>query len=360
MVPKLALRAVHESHGARFAERNGAEVVVDYGSPETELRSLRETVGVADRSQRGQLVVIGPEAKLFLHGMVTNDVNGLVPGTGNLSAVIESRGKMLGDCRVWLRAEDCIWIDMDASARENVAEHLSRYLVSEDCELYDQTEERALFGVWGPRASDALERALGQRPPRLAENQQQQVSVGEIDCLLVGSRAFGVEGYEIVVGAGVGEAVWSALVLASREHGGGPVGDDALDTLRIQHGLPRWGADMDEATIPLEANLQTAISYTKGCYVGQEVIAKATYRGRVRRKLVRFRLEKPAEPGASVYDGDKLVGTLTSVVAPWAVGDGSPLALGYLRHDRLEKGKRLELEGGGEAIVDWVPEEEGS
>lgn len=357
MIRILRLHEAHEALGAEFGRLADAETVLGYGATETELRALRETVGVADRSHRGLLRVAGPEAALFLHGLVTNEVKALKVGEGNASTVIHAKGKMLGDCRVLRIGEEELWLDVDPEARGRILAHLEGLLISEDCEIQDVTGSAVLLGVWGPYAPRTIERLLGSAPPVLAENHHRLVSVDGSGAYLLGSRAYGAPGNELWVAPEDAPVIWERLVSAAREAGGAPVGDRALDALRIHHSVPRWGADMDEDTIPLEANLAGSISYTKGCYVGQEVIAKATYRGRVRRKLARFEGQGAGfRPGAQLYDGEVPVGRLTSVLDPDPAG-GPALALGYVRLDRLETGRQLSVEGGGAVRITWAPEE---
>ena len=172
--------------------------------------------------------------------------------------------------------------------------------------------------------------------------------------MVLSSAPAGVAGFELWVPAEVAPAAWATLLEATRAQGGLPAGEALFDAARIHHSIPRFGADMNESPIPLEANLPDAISYTKGCYVGQEVIAKATYRGQLRRKLAQLQVPAGTKPGAGIVDGERSVGTITSVLDPDPAG-GEPLALAYVRHDRLQIGNRLGLDGGGEVTVRWAP-----
>jgi len=350
----LQLHQLHETSGARLGERGGAEIVLGYGPLEDEWRAL-ETVVLVDRSHRALLAVQGPEARLYLHGMVTNEVKALRPGQGNRAAVITARGKMVGEGRVLARENDELLLDLEPEAHEATLAHLDQFLVSEDCQLYDLTGRLAMFGLYGPRAGVAIAEATGAEPPALPLHHHRDLQLGEVPALLLAAAPAGVAGWELWVPAQVAEPVWQALLTAVRNAGGLPAGDDVLEAARIHDGLPRYGADMDENTIPLEANLDEAISYTKGCYVGQEVIAKATYRGQVRRKLALLAVPPGTQRGASLVEGEKVLGTITSVLDPDPAG-GPPLALAYVRRDRLVPGTRLALDAGGEAEILRGPE----
>lgn len=354
MARKLLLHEAHQTMGARFLEKDGAELVHSYGDSAEEYFRIKEGVGVADLSHRALLRIVGPEAASYLQGMVTNEVEKLAVGEGNPIAIVHARGRMLGDGRVFRVGEEEFWMDIPGQTREAVLAHFDQYLISEDCEIQDISNSAVRIGAWGPRAGKAIEPALGAEPPPMDAFQNRFMNAPSGGVLLVGSNFFGLSGYEIFLAPEGASDAWRQMAERARAEGGGPVGDDALDAHRIRLGIPRWGMELAEDTIPLEANLQDSISYTKGCYVGQEVIAKATYRGAVRRHLVRFVLSPGVRAGATLLEEEKQVGRLTSVLDPNP--EGEPLALGYLRRDRLEVGREFAVEGGGWARVSWVPE----
>lgn len=353
MIRSLPLHQVHAAAEARFGEKGGAEVVLGFSPPSTEYRWLTETVGVVDRSHRPILRIGGPEAKVFLHGVVTNDVKGVAPGSGNYTAVVNSRGKMLGDARLVVRGEDELLLDFEPESHEGLVAHLDQHLISEDCELQDLTGLLALLGAYGPHARAAMEAAIGAFP-ELPPFGHQTIELEGTEAVIIAASPAGVDGFELLLNADVSPTVWQRLLEGARAGGGGAVGDEALDAVRIHHSIPRYGADMSESTIPLEANLERAISYTKGCYVGQEVIAKATYRGRLRRYLGQLEIPPGTAVGASLVDGERIVGSVAAVLDP-DPGGGPPLALAYVRPERLVVGETIAIEGGGEAVVRWAP-----
>jgi folate-binding protein YgfZ len=349
---ELPLHSLHADLGAEFAARGDSEIVAAYGSASAEETALRESVGLVDRSDRGFVAVTGPEAKAYLHGMVTNEVKGLGPGQGAAVAVITSRGRMLADGRVLVLAEEQVLLDVPGETREAVHGHLDRFLVSEDCVLEDASGILVLFGVFGPRAGEVLAAVTGTAEVPALHHHRPAVFAGA-EVRVIGAAPDGVPGFEVLAGAAAAAPVYEALLAAVRAAGGRPVGDRALDALRIERFVPRFGRDMTEETIPLEANLDHAISYSKGCYIGQEVIARATYRGAVNKRLARLRVPAGTAEGTRLVSGEKAVGTVTSVL-PRA--DGA-IALGYVRRDLLAPGARLTLEGGGEAEILEAPAE---
>ncbi|AKU89768.1 YgfZ/GcvT domain-containing protein [Vulgatibacter incomptus] len=350
----LPLHSSHVSAGARLGMRDDAEIVLSFREASREWSSLTESAGVADRSHRAVLRVTGPEAKLFLHGLVTNQVKAVEAGQGNYTAIINARGKTLGDGRMLVVGKEELLLDLEPESREKVLSHLDQLLISEDCELHDVTDRWAILGVYGPESARVVADALGSAIPSLPLHHHVAVPFEGGEVRVVAAAPAGVAGLDFFVERSVVEPLWNRLLGAASRHGGGPIGDEILDAARIHHAIPRYGAELDESTIPLEVNLERAISYTKGCYVGQEVIAKATYRGQVRRKLVQLRVPHGAAPGASLLEGEKVAGALVSVLDPDPAG-GGPLALGFVRPDRLELGARLAIEGGGEAEISWVP-----
>jgi aminomethyltransferase len=348
----LPLHDVHVGLGAEFFERGDAESVAAYAAPAAEEALLRTAVGLVDRSDRAILAVQGPEAKSYLHGMVTNDVKGLAPGQGNAAAVITAKGKMLADGRVLCVGSEEVLLDLPAETRETALAHLDMFLISEDCVLRDATGEWALFGLFGPEAGPALTAAAGAAPA-LPLHHHVSARIGAAPVRIVAAAPDGVPGYDVLAPVAAAAPVWEALFGAARARGGGPVGDRALDAIRIERFVPRFGRDMTAETIPLEANLDHAISYSKGCYIGQEVIARATYRGAVNKRLARLRVPPGTIPGTRLVAGDKAIGTVTSVLPR----DGGAIALGYVRRDLLAEGAHLALETGGEAEVIEAPRE---
>lgn len=348
----LLLHDLHAGLAASFGFRGDAEFVAAYGPVAAEEAFLRESAGLVDRSDRGFLAVSGPEARSYLHGMVTNEVKGLAPGQGVAVAVITAKGKMLADGRVLCVGPEEVLLDVPGETREAVHDHLDRFLISEDCILRDATSDWALLGVFGPKAGVALRSwapAMNQHAAPLHDHAAARIAGAEVRVIVAAPD--GVPGFDVLVPAASAREVYPVLLDAVRGQGGGPVGDRALDALRIGRFIPRFGRDMTGETIPLEANLEHAISYSKGCYIGQEVIARATYRGAVNKRLARLRVPAGTLEGARLVADGKAVGQVTSVLPR----DGDTVALGYVRRDLLAVGARLALEGGGEAEVIEAP-----
>lgn len=281
-------------------------------------RVIRESCGLLDRSERGKLLLTGAQAGEFLQGQVTNDVEALVPGAGCYAAFLTPKGKMLGDARV-LASEAGLWLDTERSALQEIFNLIRRFRVGFEVELHKRTLERSLFSLVGPEARRiAAAEDLGEE-----EHSHRLVTIGGVQARAV-VTALGVD---LIADAADGEALRRALETA----GATPVGEPAVEALRVELGRPRYGVDLDDSVIPQEAGLNDrAVSFTKGCYVGQETVARLFYRGKPNRLLRGLRLSAPASTGDELLLGERRVGALGSVALSPAHG---LIALALLRKE---------------------------
>ena len=290
--------------------------------------------GLVDRSERGKLALTGAAAKEFLNGQVTNDVAALEPGAGLYAAFLTHKGKMLGDLRV-LDAGEELLLDTERVALQALFDMVRRFSVGYDVELHKRTLQRALFSLVGPRSREVV--------PDVPVPEHAHV---ETDLGLAVSTADGVD---VLCDAGDADRVRAALLSA----GAVPVSDDAAEIVRVERGRPRYGVDMDDATIPEEAALnERAVSFTKGCYVGQETVARLHWKGKPNRHLRGLRLSAPAASGEELRLGEKTVGRLgTAVVSP-AHG---PIALAIVRREAGPGDTLAVGDGGVTAVVADLP-----
>ncbi len=335
----LSLHAAHQALGARFTSLKERELVAAYAPLAQELSALREGAALYDASARELLELRGEDRASFLHGMVTNDVNKLPSGRATYAAMLTNKGAMVADMRIW-NTGGVLLLDLEPGYGATVKSTLERYLISEDAELQDATSRFAVLWLGGPKTFEVLRAALGVvEPPPPGET---RVSVGgEVEVFALGDGLV-AQGSVVLLIPRTGLAkVWEAL----RAAGATPVGFEALEAARISAGVPRFGQDMDETTIPLEAELKRAIDYQKGCYIGQEVIARGTFRGQMARKLSGLVLGGAAlpPPRAELYRGEKKVGWITSAVK--LPDRAEAIALGYVHRDSLTPGTALEVKG---------------
>ncbi|HEV7400317.1 MAG TPA: folate-binding protein [Solirubrobacterales bacterium] len=291
---------------------------------DAQYRQLREECGLLDRSERGKLLLKGPEAAEYLQGQLTNDIEALAPGEGCYAALLDRKGHMQADMRVLRLADDEILVDTETEALPAARRHLSMYKVGREVEVEDVSEARALLSLIGPRSAE-----LSGAPP-LPEYASEELGIGGIDCLAVGTAL----GIDLIAAAADGERLGAALI----EAGAVEVSPGAVEILRIEAGTPRFGAEMDLLTMPAEAGIVgTAVNFEKGCYIGQETVARLHYRGKPNRHLRGLRLSAPVEPGAALLAGEKEVGRLGgSCVSPLH----GPIALAILRRE-AEPGTKL-------------------
>lgn len=288
-------------------------------------RALHETAGFLPRTDRGRLVLRGGDRRTYLQGLLSNDVAALTPGASCYAALLTAQGRMISDMRVF-ELGDCVLLDLEAAVTAAVREHLDRFVITEDVTVEDVTATLAQVGLYGPKAGEVLAaaRAAGPEPLHVLPG-------GDL----------GVDGVDLVVPAEQEPALLGALAAA----GAVRISLDTAEVTRIEAGIPRFLVDMDTSTIPLEAGIEDrAISLTKGCYVGQEVIIRVLHRGggRVAKRLVRLAIDAAdAAPGDLVFAGEREVGRITSAVdSPKA---GRRVALGYVHRDFAEPGTKLNV-----------------
>ena len=304
-------------------------------------RALTEACGLVDRSERGKLALTGPEAKAFLHGQVTNDIEGLEPGRGCYAAFLTHKGKMLGDMRV-LDLGDELLLDTERATLQELFNMIRRFKLGSDVELHKRTLEMGLLSLVGPDAR-RVAGADGARAER-ARQRARRDRRARRSC----SSATDV-GVDVFAPAETTDAVRAALEAA----GAVPVTEEAAETLRVEHGRPRYGVDLDDGTIPQEAGLnERAVSFTKGCYVGQETVARLFYRGKPNRHLRGLRLSAPAATGDALRLGEKEVGRVGSVALSPTYG---PIALAIVRREAAPGDTLAVGEDGATAEVVALP-----
>lgn len=309
--------------------------------------AARSAAVVVDRSGEGRLRLTGADRVAWLQGLVTNDVAALQPGQGCYAAYLTPQGRMISDLRI-LATREALLLDLPTVARATVAARFEQFIITEDVVVEDVTSRVARLAVHGPAAVEVVARALEVPEAALAglaEHAHVDVEFQDAPVFVAGCHALGGPGFDVYCAAERVTDV-AARLFAS---GAQDITADAWDTLRIEAGLPLFGVDMDTDTIPLEAGLEAhAISQTKGCYVGQEVVIRILHRGggRVVRKLVGWSADAPSaedatvpEPGTALIIDGKDVGRVTS--AAWSPSLRRLVGLGYAHRDHTEPGTKL-------------------
>lgn len=315
--------AVMDYHGWKIAAR--------FNSVEEEYDALHNGAGLMDLSHRGRLAVRGEDAPRFLHGMVTNEVKSLETGHGNCAFVLDPKGHILADARVLRLDAESYLVECEPQLLEVIRKQLDDHIIADAVELEGQSAQLACVAVEGPRAAEVIRQAAGiaVRQMRAFEH----VYFEDMSLRVLRASASGAEGYLILAAPEKAAKFWHKTMETGREMGARPVGFEALEIRRIERGTPRYGVDMDAKTLPQETGQMQAISFTKGCYIGQETVERIHSRGHVNRLLVGLRFRERCEVA-----GDMMVlvkghpsGFTTSVAYSPALG--RTIALAYLRND---------------------------
>lgn len=324
------------------AKLNGVEVVPNYGDTPAEHQALWDSAGILDLSVRGRLCVAGSDRARFLHGQVTNDVKGLRVGEGCYAALITAKGKMQSDLNIYCLHDELL-LDFEPGLASSVSERLEKYVIADDAQIIDVAQHYGLLSVQGPKAAEIV-RALKFGDELPAKAFAFLKTADEI--YLMNQPRLATSGFDLFVPVASIASVREKLLEAAKSVGGRACGLEAFEIARIEAGIPRFGSDMDETTNPLEAGLDArAISFSKGCYIGQEVISRIRTYSEVAKTLRGLRLADDLK--SLPKKGDKLVhsgkeaGFITSATtSPKLKAD---IALGYVKRDVNQTATELTL-----------------
>jgi folate-binding protein YgfZ len=347
---ELILRKFHQANHAVFRPLGEFEAVDHYGDFLAEHAALYDTAGVIDLSFRSRLFVTGADRVRFLNGQVTNNVQGLPIGQGCYAVMLTAKGKLQSDMNIY-RLPESLLLDFESGGTATVAPRLEKYIIADDVQVTDGSSSCGLLSVQGPHAAALLHQTgLGLDLPvkPFGVSISRDAAWGEL--YLVNQPRLGTLGYDWFVPTSALATLVEKLRAAAESIHGRLCGWQALDMARIEAGIPRFSVDMDESNLPLEAGLEErAISFTKGCYIGQEIIARLRAHGQVTKTLRGLQLADdlgalPAR-GDPLFLGNQEVGYLTSAIASPAYH--ANLALVYVRREANRMGMELILRQGG-------------
>jgi folate-binding protein YgfZ len=364
---KLPLEKSHEQLGASFGEQDGWLIPKSYGDVASEYKAVRENAGLMDLSPRGRVRVSGSEAIMFLNGLITYDMKTLAEHHWMSAVFPNVQGRIIAAVRVVRlgnevteSASPTFLLDTEAPTYARLLKTIERFTMAGDFRVNDITNDTALLSIQGINAAAIATQVLGATVAELPRDGALEIGWEQSSVIVMRATHTSEDGFDLIVDSAHAAALWQVL----SEAGAQPVGYDALETLRIEAGIGRYGRDMDETNVVTEANLDDAVSYTKGCYIGQEIIARIKYRGHVAKKLTGLLFEKEVviEAGASIRSVEgKDIGRVTSTVLSPKLG--RTIALGYVRYEHLDPGTRL-LVGSGEdevaATINELPFDRGS
>ena len=337
---RLALEEVHSLYGATFRDENGWRLPAHYGDFESEYQAIRtERGGLIDLSSRGRIQVTGSEATMFLNGLITNDIKTLGENRWMPAVFPTVQGRLIAAVRI-LKIADGFLIDTEPTTLDRVLKTIERFTLAGDFRVADLTHATTMITLQGKDAGEILGKILSGTLP-VDRDGLREMEWHEQPLTILRATHTAEDGFDLIVPTDNATVVWDTLV----EAGAHPVGYDALETLRVEAGIARYGIDMDETNVVTETNLDDAVSFTKGCYVGQEIIIRIKHRGHVAKKLtgIVFETEKGIEPGTKVMSASgSEIGRVTS--AAFSPTLGKWVALAYLKYDYLSAGTTVKAQ----------------
>lgn len=335
---------------AEFVEDRGWLVPAHYGDPVAEYRLTRQQASLFDLSHHGKVDLLGPDAVAFFHNLSSNDIRALKPGEGCEAFLATAKAKLVAHLLVYRSSSPdgvpSLWLDCAPGKNEKVIKHLDHFLISEQVELLDRTRDFAQLLLAGPAAIGVLNQAAGEQFPTLREHQHRdQTLAGAMACQIRQHDPLGVPGFDVVCPGAAAEKLWDLL----RTAGARPAGKEAYDCLRIEAGTPEDGIDFDENNLVMElGRTERAISFTKGCFPGQEPIVRSRDIGHVNWSLKGLRLSvaTPVPAGTKIFRDGNEVGRITS--SAFSPRFGKAIALAFIRRGSDPAGTAVEVAVGDE------------
>ncbi len=340
------LAATHRNAGAKMGVWFGCSMPSEFSDWRGEYSFARNNVALMDKNYRAYLSFIGPDRVRYLNAILTNNIKDLRTGQGTVSLLLNPQGHILAEIETYA-LPDFLFCVSYAMIRARLIEVIEKYIIMDDVTLTDQSDRFATLALEGPSAAGVVQEVSSVDIVTLDELSFCDGSVGSIPCRIVKRSPGGVAGAEFVIEQDKVESLWQVLLAAVRKHGGGPMGYKALSALRLEMGVPWFGYDFGEKQIPHEAGLQDShISYTKGCYTGQEIVERVRSRGQVNKQRVElvFSGDVVPEAGARLTMGGKEVGYITR--AAQVLEPPRTLGMGYVRKEGSAIGTILQWAGG--------------
>ena len=356
------LAVVYAGTGAKMGLWFGCALPNDFGNAEAEYRYLNQSVALVDKNYRAYLAFTGPDRVRYLNAILTNNIKDLAAGQGTVSLLLNPQGHILAEIETYALADRLFCVSY-AMIREQLASWMDKYIIMDDVTLRDETERWGTLALEGPKAAAVVKEVARVDLSQLNElasvdaeivrfAQDDNIKRAPIPCRLVKRSPGGVAAAEFVGERGQLTALWEVLLEAARKQGGGPAGYTALSGRRLEMGVPWFGYDFGEKQIPHEAGLENShISYTKGCYTGQEIVERVRSRGHVNRRRVGLLFSGDAVPeaGAALTLEGKEAGNVTRAARIWY--PARVIGMGYVRKEAEAPGTALQWAGGTAMVV---------
>jgi folate-binding protein YgfZ len=346
------LGGLHRARGAHMAPWFGCDLPSDFGDVRTEFFRAKNNVALIDKNYRAYLSFTGPDRVRYLNAILTNNIKDLAPSRGVVSLLLNPQGHILAEVETYAQADKLFCVSHNM-IRERLYETLDKFIIMDDVILSDDTALHGTLAVEGPAAAKVVADLTGVDLHALAPLEMREVQVGSLPCLLVRRSPGDSLSAEFISSRGNMRELWDVLQeRAHTEGGGGPMGYIALSALRLEQRIPWFRYDFGEKQIPHEAGLENShISYTKGCYTGQEIVERVRSRGQVNRRLVNLEFDGAIAPEAGTpltFEG-KEVGSVTRAAAP--PDRESAIGMAYVRKEANAAGARVEWPGGSARVI---------
>jgi folate-binding protein YgfZ len=341
----FALLNHHKAAGAAIADFSGCLLPDFFSDWKDEWRVAREAVALFDTNWHAIARLTGPDRVRYLNAIVSNDVQSLGENQGTLALLLDPRGHILAELEIYARQDDLLVLS-HASVRDRTMATLDKYIIMDDVDLEDATDRLASVAVEGSRAGFVLSQATGLSLHGFSEFAGEKSEIGGIECYIVRRSHFGAPGFQVLAPAEHLDLLWQTLFGMVDAAHGTRIGMRALNALRLEAGIPWFPLDFDDSVIPHEAGLEnTHLSFTKGCYTGQEIVERVRSRGHVNRRRVRLTFSTSDSPpaGTKLTANGADVGHVTS--SAFSPAAGTAIGMGYLRREHTIPGSVVDVDG---------------
>jgi folate-binding protein YgfZ len=335
----------HQAAGARLSDFSDCVLPESFSDFDSEYRAARERTAQLDTNWHAVITLKGPDRVRYLNAIVTNNVQSLSEGHGVLALLLNPQGHILAEFEVYALSDNLLLLS-HASVRERTLVTLDKYIIMDDVQMDDLTDQVGSLAIEGPRTAGIVRQACGVALEDLPELAVRDVTIERIPCHLLRRSHFGETGVEFITRQDRLSSLWQKLLAAVRAHGGQAIGMSAANALRLEAGVPWFPVDFNDSVIPHEAALEeTHVSFSKGCYTGQEIVERVRSRGQVNRRRVglKFSAAKPPLAGTKLRAGEADAGYVTS--AAFSPAAGTAIGMGYVRREHGAPGNRLNLDG---------------
>jgi folate-binding protein YgfZ len=342
---------LEQAAGAKLAANWGCLLPEIFSTFEDEYRAARGSLVIFDTNWHAIINLSGPDRLRYLNAIVSNDVKNLKEGSGTLALLLNPQGRILAELEIYALKDRLLTLS-HASLRQRTIETLDKYIIMDDVTLEDVTDKLGTLAIEGPQAARTIEKAYGFDLDELPDLAIRSVHIDSMPCEIIRRSHFGYVGMEVVAPQKSLKQIWENLLELVRSRGGLPLGMKALEALRLEAGIPFYPADFNDTVIPHEAAVETThISFTKGCYTGQEIVERVRSRGQVNRRRVNLKFSTPEPPAAGIrlsVDGKELGLVTSSAFSPKA---GTAIGMGYSRREHDTPGSVLDVDDGTTAEV---------